>query len=106
MRTKMRWKLVKRTPAYVTYKVSKGTVTVPAIRADNEDRMGFRLLIRRKELGMSQYDLAVKAGVSQGVISYLESGKRDSMSMNTLRALSVGLGVTTDFFLMKVKKIT
>lgn len=46
---------------------------------------------RRKELGLTQAELAKKSGVSQQAISFIESG-RNTPSEGTLRLLASALG--------------
>ena len=43
---------------------------------------------RRKALGLTQEDLAAKAGISQESLSYIESGKRIPSLMNMVSVLS------------------
>ncbi|WP_237232670.1 helix-turn-helix domain-containing protein [Rothia nasisuis] len=61
----------------------------------------FQLQELRKDLGLTQTDLAEKIGVSQKRISQLEKGDIESVSIKTLRkylaALGADLTVTANF---------
>lgn len=61
----------------------------------------YQLQKLRKELGMTQTDLAEKIGVSQKRISQMEKGDIGSVSLKTLHkylaALGADLTVTADF---------
>ncbi len=48
---------------------------------------------RRKELGLSQDDLAQKAGMSRAYISLIERAEAPNLSTKILDSLSVALGV-------------
>ena len=50
---------------------------------------------RREELGMSQEELATKAGVSRQTVSYLETDAKTSMS-TTLIKIAKALDVMVD----------
>lgn len=50
----------------------------------------------RNDKGLSQRDLAEKAGVSNGEISRIESGERKNPSPNVLMALATILGVSDE----------
>jgi Predicted transcriptional regulators len=50
----------------------------------------------RNDKGLSQRDLADKAGISNGEISRIESGERKNPSPNVLMALATILGVTDE----------
>ena len=50
----------------------------------------------RKRRGMTQTELARRAGVKQGVISYIESGKTKHPRIDTLIAIAAALGVSVE----------
>ena len=50
----------------------------------------------RKKRGMSQAELARKAGVPQGVISYIECGRTKHPRIDTLQAIAAALQCTVD----------
>ena len=50
----------------------------------------------RKRRGMTQTELARRAGVKQGVISYIESGKTKHPRIDTLIAIAAVLGVSVE----------
>ena len=60
--------------------------------------IGARVLLRRRELGMTQAELGEQAGCPYQVISRLESG-RQSVLAERLAALAQALGVSADFLL-------
>ncbi len=53
---------------------------------------------RRKELNMSQEELANKSGLSQGYISELEKGEKENPSKATLTKLADTLGIMKEEF--------
>lgn len=57
-----------------------------------------RLSLLRKELKLSQFELAERLGVSQQTISKYENGTREPDN-NTLKLLSDFFGVSTDYLL-------
>lgn len=57
-----------------------------------------RILQRRKLLGLSQEELALRVGTSQRQISKYETGKNDPTS-SVLGALAVELGTTPNYLL-------
>jgi len=65
---------------------------------------------RRKELGLSTRELAVRSGISQGYISQLEkgidirTGKSIRPTVDIINKLAKGLNVTIDYLLEKVDK--
>lgn len=81
------------------------TVDDSSIRLDNERALG--RLARgleqvRKERRLTQADLARIAGVTASAISQAEAGRR-GLSLDTLLAMSEGLGVTVDSLLGGVR---
>jgi transcriptional regulator with XRE-family HTH domain len=52
-----------------------------------------RLREMRKIAGLSQQDLAVKAGLSMAVVSQIEQGKKMDPRMSTVTSLAEALGV-------------
>lgn len=60
--------------------------------------MGKRIVTRRKQLGLSQEELAELADVSPQMISTAERGSKSILSENLLK-LSEALGVTADYLL-------
>jgi transcriptional regulator with XRE-family HTH domain len=57
---------------------------------------------RRKELGMTQTDLAKKMGVTQAYISALEVGTRDNLTSETILKLANALNIYGREFLQAV----
>lgn len=51
---------------------------------------------RRDELGLTQVELATKAGISEPTLRVIEGARRRSYQKATLRALSQALGWTPD----------
>lgn len=60
--------------------------------------MGKRIVTKRKQLGLSQEELAELADVSPQMISTAERGSKSILSENLLK-LSNALGVTADYLL-------
>src|SRR5262245_14011399 len=60
--------------------------------------VGERIRKRRTELGWTQDQLALKAGISKSFLSDLENGKR-SVSANNLLDIARALGVSLDFLM-------
>lgn len=68
------------------------------------DGVGQKLKRLRERLGLSQKDLAEKAGVSSGLIGQIESGRTQS-SVTTLTRLAEALGVSPCYFLMEEEEV-
>ncbi|SCJ77988.1 transcriptional repressor DicA [uncultured Eubacterium sp.] len=62
-------------------------------------QMGSRILKRRKQLRMTQEELAEKAGVMPQTISTAELGKKALRPENIVR-ISTALDISTDYLLM------
>lgn len=56
-----------------------------------------RLLLSRRDVGMNQDDLALKAGVSQSTISRIERGVVEDIPFTTIEALAKTLGVRPEY---------
>jgi transcriptional regulator with XRE-family HTH domain len=54
----------------------------------------YRLRVERK---LTQQELADRAGVSQAIISRLETDDRDNVTSDVLKGLAKALGCTTDY---------
>lgn len=57
--------------------------------------IGARVAHLRKLLGLTQYQLAEKSGVTQGTLSRVETASHKSLELETVVALAGALGVTT-----------
>jgi ribosome-binding protein aMBF1 (putative translation factor) len=55
-----------------------------------------RLKAARKAVGMTQQDLAVKAGLSISAVVHIEAGRIPDPRVSTLRALAKALGLSMD----------
>lgn len=62
------------------------------------NEMGDRIIKRRKQLGLSQEELAARADVSPQMVSTAERGSKSILSENLLK-LSIALGVSADYML-------
>ena len=69
----------------------------------NEDEVVSRIKMRRRELKLTQTELAKEANLTPAAISQFESGTRKP-SFKTLSSLSDALKVTTDYLLGKAEK--
>ena len=65
---------------------------------DFNSEMGKRIIKRRKQLGLSQEELAARADVSPQMLSTAERGSKSVLSENLLK-ISSALGVTADYLL-------
>lgn len=64
-----------------------------------EQTMGQKIRDRRKNLGMSQEDLAKKSNLSRARISAIENGKSRDILVSTLTTISSALDTNVEFFL-------
>lgn len=62
-------------------------------------QIGYRILSRRKQLRMTQEELAEKAGITPQTVSSAELGKKALRPENIIRISSV-LGISTDYLLL------
>jgi transcriptional regulator with XRE-family HTH domain len=58
--------------------------------------IGDRLKKLRREAGLTQMALAMKAGLNVSVVSQIEQGANTDPRLSTLKALTSGLGVSMD----------
>jgi len=56
--------------------------------------VGERIRRLRQARGWSQYALAVRAGLVEGAVRHLESGRNRDPKLSTLRALASAFGLT------------
>jgi len=56
--------------------------------------MGARIRAARKVLGMTQNDLAARAGITQGSLSRLEGGHTQDPEVGTILNIATGLGTS------------
>ena len=74
-------------------------------------RMGQRIALLRKAAGMSQEQLAEKAGIGRGHLSRIEAGKYE-VTLWIVQAIAEALGMTVDIIderladLTPMKKLT
>ena len=68
------------------------TKTIPPITVRSEDQLSSAIRRLRKAQGLSQVDLAKKAGVTQATISRIEQGNKESM-IKTIFLILAALGV-------------
>ena len=59
------------------------------------DRIGLRVLALRKAAGMSQQELATRAGLQRTHIGRIETG-RYAATLETIQAIAEALGMTVD----------
>lgn len=65
---------------------------------------GERIKERRKELGMTQHDLAKKSRVNENCIGHYENGRCEP-KLDSARCLAVALGVSIDYLAGLTNKI-
>ena len=58
--------------------------------------MGYRIKEAREKAGLSQSDLAEKAGVSRSIINGLETGRASVTTTTTLAKIAKAIGVSVD----------
>ena len=58
--------------------------------------IGFKIQFLRKKQGMSQYELAEKAGLSYATVSHLESTTVYGLSVIAIYRIAAALGVPPD----------
>ena len=59
------------------------------------ERMGLRIAALRKLAGLSQEDLALRAGLQRTHVSRIEAGKY-AVTLETIQAIAEALGMTVD----------
>lgn len=59
--------------------------------------LGEKIQRLRRERGLTQTELAQRAGISQAIISRLERHRRGNVNADVLKALAKALGCTTDY---------
>ena len=62
-------------------------------------QVGYRILSRRKQLRMTQEELAEKAAITPQTVSSAELGKKALRPENIIR-ISSALGISTDYLLL------
>jgi transcriptional regulator with XRE-family HTH domain len=71
-------------------------------RGDIRERFGFAVKTRREELGLTQEDLADKAGIHRTYLSDVERGSRNLSLINVERlAVSLSLSLSELFELVE-----
>lgn len=63
------------------------------------DQMGKRLVARRKQLRLTQEELAERADMNSQIISTAETGKKALRPENIIK-LCIALGISADYLLM------
>lgn len=67
-------------------------------RGDIRERFGFAVKVRREKLGLTQEDLADKAGIHRTYLSDIERGSRNVSIVNIERlALALGMKLSALF---------
>lgn len=65
-----------------------------------------KVKVKREERDMTQAQLAKKSGLTQATISRIESGEVQQLKSEAIRALAGALGVTTDFLVGDMPRMT
>ena len=79
--------------------IIKDKVNRKEVRQNMAEKIGRRIVDRRKNLHMSQETLAQKANISRPRLSMIENGKCSDIRVSTLVAISLALDVNVEFFL-------
>ena len=61
--------------------------------------IGIMVFTRRTQMGLSQYKLAERAGISRGHLIAIEQGKAKDLKMSTVNKLANALGIHPAAFL-------
>lgn len=61
--------------------------------------IGERIKKRRKELGITQQELAAKVGVSRNSLSRIETADVPNMTVYTAMRIAQALGISMDFLI-------
>ena len=72
----------------------------------NPQELGRQVLKRRKEMRLSQTDLANQAGISRNYISLIERGEARNVSMKVIGQLALALGAVTTELLQESDEVT
>ena len=59
------------------------------------DRIGIRIALLRKQMGLTQEELAQRAGLQRTHVSRIEAGKY-AVTLETIQAIAEALGMTVD----------
>lgn len=71
---------------------------------DINQKTGLAIVQLRKEQGISQYNLAIKANITFRYLSDIENGKRN-LSLNVLEKIATAMGVKVSKVLEIVEKM-
>jgi transcriptional regulator with XRE-family HTH domain len=72
-------------------------------RPDIRERFGFAVKLRREELGLTQEDLAEKAGIHRTYLSDVERGSRN-LSLINIERLALALGLSLSDLFRRVER--
>ena len=59
------------------------------------DRIGIRIMLLRKQMGLTQEELAQRAGLQRTHVGRIEAGKY-AVTLETIQAIAEALGMTVD----------
>lgn len=65
-----------------------------------------KVKVKREERDMTQAQLAKKSGLTQATISRIESGEVQQLKSEAIKALAGALGVTADFLVGDMPRMT
>ena len=74
-------------------------------KQQTRDRIGLRIQTLRKLAGMSQEQLAMRAGLQRTHISRIEAGKY-AVTLETIQAIAEALGMTVDIIDERLADLT
>ena len=64
-------------------------------KQQTRDRIGARIAMLRKQAGMTQEELAIRAGLQRTHVGRIEAG-RYAVTLETVQAIAQALGMTVD----------
>lgn len=85
-------------------KIAAALDVSPAVFLGTVNSIGMRLRSLREEKGLSQAQLAARAGVTAGMIGQIEQGKVQP-SLKTLENIAAALGVTPCYFIIEPENV-
>ena len=74
-------------------------------KQQTRDRIGARIVMLRKQAGMTQEELANRAGLQRTHVGRIEAG-RYAVTLETVQAIAQALGMTVDIVVPKLEGLS